>query len=202
MSQEWWFMATCTSFAIDLCKGHLQLFHHTFAEGTAAKPHKTISVDIGNYSESLELELVQMNPYNAPLLYLVNCALTVGLVQVAVRGKCLALTAGYHTLLCHFSLEGNLLTLSKDNFDNIVATCIPGNNKNLVKANRLQLFPLPQRKVISKVIVHILVYFFPVSHAVLLIHNYQALGYLSLEEVSRGPDWIVETDTALAGLNS
>jgi hypothetical protein len=52
-----------------------------------------------------------------------------------------------HALICHFSLEGNMLMLSKADFDEIVSMCVPGNNKNPAKAKRLRLFPLPQRFV-------------------------------------------------------
>jgi hypothetical protein len=53
-----------------------------------------------------------------------------------------------HALICHFSLEGNMLLLSKADFDEIVSTCVPGNNKNPAKAKRLRSFPLPQRFVL------------------------------------------------------
>jgi hypothetical protein len=40
-----------------------------------------------------------------------------------------------------------MLLLSKADFDEIVSTCVPGNNKNPAKAKRLRSFPLPQRFV-------------------------------------------------------
>ncbi|KAJ7930721.1 hypothetical protein B0H13DRAFT_1858528 [Mycena leptocephala] len=89
-------------------KGHLRLFPRTFAEGTAAKAHETISVDVGDCTETPEPEPVPMNPHdekriprNAPWI-----------------------------------LEGNMLVLSKADFDEIVSTCVPGNNKNPAKAKR------------------------------------------------------------------
>ncbi|KAJ7797866.1 hypothetical protein B0H14DRAFT_3546691 [Mycena olivaceomarginata] len=219
-------------------EGHLRLFPRTFAEGTAAKAHETILVDVGDYTETLEPELVPMNPHDekriphdAPWMYLVNRALLSGPVNVAVRGKCLAPTAGHHALICHFSLEGNMLLLSKADFDEIVSTCVPGNNKNPAKAKRLPSFPLPQRfvlpgarrKAVRKI--NILATIVMDEDVIILtdfsrmsqVHIMSSSQILQLPDIQPGsllwetrlwkwfqggPDWIVETDAALAGLDS
>ncbi|KAJ7232103.1 hypothetical protein C8J57DRAFT_1250754 [Mycena rebaudengoi] len=90
-------------------------------------------------------------------------------------------------------LEANMLMLSKADFDKMVSTCVQGNNKNLAKAKRPRLFPLPQSS-------HCELQSYPSAH------NIQP-GSLLWETClwkwfQSGPDWIVETDTALAGLDS
>ncbi|KAJ7131594.1 hypothetical protein C8R43DRAFT_849046, partial [Mycena crocata] len=130
---------------------HLKLFPRTFAEGTAAKSHKTITVDAGDYDTSLEpttdsfeinLHDAKRVPSGAPWKYLTDRPLKPGPVHVAVRGKCLVITAGHHALVCHFTLEGNMKILKRADFDEMVSTCVPGNNPNAGKAGRLRSFPL------------------------------------------------------------
>ncbi|KAK6977239.1 hypothetical protein R3P38DRAFT_2582166 [Favolaschia claudopus] len=121
-----------------------------WAEGTATKAHETFSVDIGDYSESLEPTQVPVDQHDdkkfakkAPGRYLLTQQLKDGPVHAAVRGKSLAISAGYHAIVVHFALEGNLIPMSRAKFEEIVADYVPGNNKNKGKANRLRSFSLP-----------------------------------------------------------
>ncbi|KAJ7138701.1 hypothetical protein C8R43DRAFT_1202244 [Mycena crocata] len=101
--------------------GHLKLFPHTFAEGTAAKSHKTITVDVGDYDTSLEptTDSFEINPHDAkripsgaPWKYLTDRPLKLGPVHVA------------HALVCHFTLEGNMKILKRADFNEMVSTCV------------------------------------------------------------------------------
>ncbi|KAK6984732.1 hypothetical protein R3P38DRAFT_3231414 [Favolaschia claudopus] len=131
-------------------EGYLRIFPRAWAEGTAAKSHDTFSVDIGDYSPSLEPSEIPGNAHddkklakNAAGRYLLTQKLKEGPVHAAVRGKSLVISAGHHAIVCHCALEGNLIVLPREEFDEIVADSVPGNNKNRSKANRLRSFRLP-----------------------------------------------------------
>ncbi|KAK6966724.1 hypothetical protein R3P38DRAFT_3091566 [Favolaschia claudopus] len=103
-----------------LAEGVLHIFPRTWAEGTAAKAYSTFTMKQG-----------------APGRYLLETERKSGPIHVAVRGKCLAISAGharspffypFHILVCHFGLEGEILTP------------VPGNNPNAAKAERLRSF--------------------------------------------------------------
>ncbi|KAJ6555783.1 hypothetical protein B0H19DRAFT_1070953 [Mycena capillaripes] len=155
-------------------------------EGTAAKAHETISVDT-------------RIPRNALWMYLFKRDLLSGPVNIAVRGKCLVLTAERHAPICHFNLEGDMLVLREADFDEIVSTCVPGDSKNSARARHLRSFPLPQRfvhpgachKAVRKI-----------NILAVIVMN-EDLWETHLWKRFRGrPDWIVETDAVFAGLDS
>lgn len=85
-----------------IATGVLRLFPRTFAEGTANKPYETLSVDIGDWTPSLEPLPAPIDNHdqcriqkNKDWGYLFGRQLQPGPVNVAVRGKSLALIAGY-----------------------------------------------------------------------------------------------------------
>ncbi|KAF7359925.1 hypothetical protein MVEN_00718500 [Mycena venus] len=220
-------------------EGVLRLFPRTWAEGTAVKAHKTFSVDVGDYCKSLEPSTISINehdekrfPDSMPGRYLLSQKFTPGPVHVAVRGKCLAITVGHHALVCHFNLEGNVRPMKRLDFEKLVATCVPGNNKNPAKAERLRSFVSPpkflepgarKKKTIYKINILAAVV---MDDDVIIVTDFSRMSQLHvvssfsvLQESdlcpgsalwktrlwSRflgGPDWIVETDAALCALDT
>ncbi|KAJ7711575.1 hypothetical protein B0H16DRAFT_1480236 [Mycena metata] len=127
-------------------EGHLRIFLQTFALGTAAKSYTTLSVDVGNYQDSQE-------PYLSDAIsgYLALKKLEPETVHVAVRGKCLALCAGYHVLICHLGLEGNpagnITSMTRSDCKILTAPwyCIPGVNEDEEKAEKMCSFLLADK---------------------------------------------------------
>ncbi|KAJ6555762.1 hypothetical protein B0H19DRAFT_1070937 [Mycena capillaripes] len=159
-------------------EGHLRLFPRTFTEGTAAKAHETISVDVSDYTETLEPKPVPINPHED--------------AHPSQRSM-------DHAPICHFNLEGDMLVLREADFDEIVSTCVPGDSKNSARARHLRSFPLPQRfvhpgachKAVRK------------TNILAVIVMNEDLWETRLWKRFRGrPDWIVETDAVFAGLDS
>ncbi|KAK7006736.1 hypothetical protein R3P38DRAFT_1700285 [Favolaschia claudopus] len=218
--------------------GSVRIFPRAWAEGTAAKSHETFSADVGDYSPALEPKKVAVDPHddkkfpkNGAGKYLLTQKLEEGPVHAAVRGKSLVISAGHHALVCHFALEGNLLVLPRDDFEEIVASSVPGNNKNRSKANRLCSFPLPSyyldpgardRKddfkinILAAVVMEEEVLIITDFSRMTQIHVVSSARMLTREDLRPGselwstrlwsrfrsaPDWIVETDLALAGLD-
>ncbi|KAJ7270160.1 hypothetical protein B0H12DRAFT_1310880, partial [Mycena haematopus] len=217
----------------------IQLFPRTFAEGTAVKPYQTLSVDPGDYSTCLEPSTVVVNKYdakripkNAPWGYLIQQELKSGPAHVAVRGKCLAITAGHHALICHFDLEGNLRPMKRTDFDSIVAECVKGNNPDPSKAERLRSFILPtkfvepaarQNKKVHKINIMAAIV---MDDDVFIITDFSRMTRLHVVSCARilddkdlqpdsvlwntrlwrqfggGPDWIVEQGAAFAFLDT
>ncbi|KAG5332066.1 hypothetical protein C0989_007264, partial [Termitomyces sp. Mn162] len=135
-------------------KTHLLLFPRTFAEGTAQKPYTTASATtLPGYASTLE----QGNPHfvlnqydlarskNKPWEYLVKQGLSPGPMHVTVRGKCLSIAAGYHCVTFNFGLEANVVQMTQDDLQLILAGDSPGPNPNKGKANRLRSFKMPER---------------------------------------------------------
>ncbi|KAJ6522825.1 hypothetical protein DFH09DRAFT_1096993 [Mycena vulgaris] len=163
--------------------------------------------------------------------YLVNRVLKTGPVHVAVRGENLVLTAGHHALVVHFDLEGNLRFMKRVDFDNMVSTCVPGNNKNRSKANRLHSFLLPskflepgaRKKKVHKINILVAIV---MDKDVIIITDFSRMSQLHIvssrsilqssdirpgsqlwntrlwARFKGGPHWIVEKDAALQHLDS
>ncbi|KAK7032696.1 hypothetical protein R3P38DRAFT_2520548 [Favolaschia claudopus] len=221
-----------------LGEGYLRIFPRAWAEGTTTKAHETFSVDIGDYSESLEPIEVPVDQHDdkkfskkAPGRYLLTQQLKDGPVHAAVRGKSLAISAGHHAIVVHFALEGNLIPMSRAEFDEIVADSVPGNNKNKGKANRLRSFCLPSyfldpgarvRKddfkinILAAIVMEEDVLVITDFSRMSQIHVVSSGRILNREDMRPGselwtsrlwtrfrsaPDWLVETDLALAGLD-
>lgn len=152
--------------------GRLEIFPCTFTVGTDAKPYTTLSVDRGDYQELQEPQpRYHLNDWDAVRIpdgadwgYLAKNQLDSGPVHVAVRGKCLAFTAGYvslplelfhspiyhaakHALVCHLGLEGNITPMRLTDYLLIVSPwrCVPGPNKDPEKANLMRTFILPDK---------------------------------------------------------
>ncbi|KAJ7017004.1 hypothetical protein C8F04DRAFT_1096190 [Mycena alexandri] len=218
--------------------GVLRLFPRTFAEGTANKPYETLSVDIGDWTPSLEPLPAPIDNHdqcriqkNKDWGYLFGRQLQPGPVNVAVRGKSLALIAGYHSLVVHFDLEGNLLPMKRKDFDEIVATCVPGNNPKPAKAARLRSFLLPpkfiepgaRKKAARKINIMAAVV---MDEDVIIISDFSRMTQIHVVSSSSlleypdilpgsifwntrlwsrfrgGPDWVFELELALARLDS
>ncbi|KAK7050766.1 hypothetical protein R3P38DRAFT_2687100 [Favolaschia claudopus] len=138
-----------------MAEGVLHIFSRTWAEGTAAKAYSTFSADVGDYTTDLEPTPVPtVNEYDArklregtPGRYLITNERKSGPIHVAVRGKCLAISAGYHILVCHFGLEGEILTIPRYIYDRVISRCVPGNNPNPAKADRLRSFLIPKKYI-------------------------------------------------------
>ncbi|KAJ6494111.1 hypothetical protein C8R47DRAFT_1318939 [Mycena vitilis] len=135
-------------------EGRLELYPRCFAMGTDIKSYTTLTVDRGDYNDSQEPDLCGKDlspwdedriPEGADWAYLMGRRLESGPVHVAVRGKCLALSAGFHTLVCHLGLEGNINPMSLEDFRTIVdpLRCIPGANADPEKASKMRSFDLP-----------------------------------------------------------
>ncbi|KAJ7135079.1 hypothetical protein C8R46DRAFT_1325836 [Mycena filopes] len=186
-----------------------------------ALSHSTVSVDPGDYSPSLEPIPIAINehdqrriPKTAKWRYLLDCQFVPGPVHVAIRGKCLAITAGYHTIVCNFGPGGNLRPMKLVDFEAMVAECVPGNNSNPRKANRLRSFLLPERFVepgARTKSVHKINILAAVIHIISSSSLFQerdtrsgsALWNTRLwARFREGPDWNVEPNEALQGLDA
>ncbi|KAK6981428.1 hypothetical protein R3P38DRAFT_3293768 [Favolaschia claudopus] len=164
----------CDGFPLKWCgilaEGVLHIFPRTWAEGTAAKAYSTFTVDQGDYTPDIEPTPAVVNEYDAgkmkqgaPGRYLLETERKSGPIHVAVRGKCLAISAGHarspffypfvahhgaqHILVCHFGLEGEILTVPRYIYDQVIARSVPGNNPNAAKAERLRSFLIPRKYV-------------------------------------------------------
>ncbi|KAF7374250.1 hypothetical protein MSAN_00307900 [Mycena sanguinolenta] len=130
----------------------LRLFPRAFAEGTPTKPYKTLTMDSGDYSPSLEPNLRPVNNYDARRIpkhvtwrHLLDRELVSGPIYFAVRGKCLAIAAGYHALVVHFDLEGNIRPMKRTDFNDMVAHCVKGNASDPARAEKMRSFLLPNK---------------------------------------------------------
>ncbi|KAJ7662790.1 hypothetical protein DFH06DRAFT_1042758 [Mycena polygramma] len=216
--------------------GRLVLFPRTFAMGTDVKSYQTISVDSGDYDVRLEPRRnwhqinafdAQRVPAAAPWKYLVDRPLLSGDVFVKVRGKCIAISCGYHALVCHMSLEGNLRTMSRADFDALVSVCVPGSNKDKQKALKMRSFQVPERFIEpgsheKGLTVNIMAAVVTTKRAIVLM-DYSRMSRVHIVSMSRkftkedltpgsevwprlwekfpgGPDWVVELEEALAFL--
>ncbi|KAJ7176819.1 hypothetical protein C8R46DRAFT_44716 [Mycena filopes] len=141
------------------------------------------------------------------------------------------MTAGYHTIVCHFGLEGNLRPMKRIDFEDMVKTCVPGNNSNPAKARRLRSFPLPSRfiepgarkksahkiNIIAAVVMEedvIIVTDFSRMAQVHIISSSSFFQQSDLHPGSKfwntrlwarfrgGPDWNIEREEALEGLDA
>ncbi|KAJ7149916.1 hypothetical protein C8R46DRAFT_1306347 [Mycena filopes] len=136
-------------------EGHLYIFPRAFTVGTEVKAYSTLSVDRGDYDDAQEpeprdyVDQWDMNriPDDADWKHLVTQKLASGPVHVAVRGKCLVFTAGYHALVCHLGLEGNITSMSRTDFLLLVPPwrCIPGSNDDRAKAEQMRSFLLADK---------------------------------------------------------
>ncbi|KAJ7178255.1 hypothetical protein C8R46DRAFT_1029740 [Mycena filopes] len=136
-------------------EGHLYIFPRAFTIGTDVKAYSTLSVDRGDYHDAQEpeprdyVDQWDMNriPDDGDWKHLVTQKLAPGPVHVAVRGKCLVFTAGYHALVCHLGLEGNITSMSRTDFLLLVPPwrCIPGSNDDRAKAERMRSFLLADK---------------------------------------------------------
>ncbi|KAJ6459765.1 hypothetical protein C8R47DRAFT_1081163 [Mycena vitilis] len=224
--------------AVQPVQGQLILFPRTFAMGTDTKSYETISVDTGDYRGELEPESdthrlckydEQRSPKTADWRYLVDKPLQCGEIFLKVRGKCIAVSCGYHALVCHMSLEGNLRTMSRPDFDELVSICVPGSNKDRAKAAKMRSFRVPARFIdpgsrgkgltvnVSAAVVS--------SHTAIVLLDYSRMSRVHIvsmaqkfteddlapgsevwprlwEKFPGGPDWVVERDEALAFLES
>ncbi|KAK7006897.1 hypothetical protein R3P38DRAFT_2466005, partial [Favolaschia claudopus] len=70
-----------------------------------------------------------------------------GPVHVAVRGKNLAFTAGFHTLVCHLGLEATIIPMTVTDYRSLTApwNCVPGANEDPDKAKLMRSFNLPAK---------------------------------------------------------
>ncbi|KAK7001753.1 hypothetical protein R3P38DRAFT_3044301 [Favolaschia claudopus] len=138
-----------------MAEGVLYIFPRTWAEGTSAKAYSSFSADIGDYTSDLEPTSVpHVDEHDASKMkegavgrFLLTKERKSGPIHVAVRGKCLAISAGYHILVCHFGLEGEVLTIPRFIYDQVIARSVPGNNPNAAKAERLRSFLIPRKYI-------------------------------------------------------
>ncbi|KAK6971563.1 hypothetical protein R3P38DRAFT_3496235 [Favolaschia claudopus] len=220
-------------------QGYFLFFPRTWAEGTARKAHKTFSADVGDYVETLEPMPAKVCEYddrkfpkNRPGRYVITQQLKPGPVNVAVRGKHIALSAGHHAVVCRFALEGSILVMDRRDFDELVAECVPGNNPNKNKAARLRSFLAPERfiepgarlkegedfkiNILAAVVMEEEVIVVMDYSRMTQIHVVSSARMFEKEDLRPGsqiwrdrlwakwpsaPDWVFETDDALAGLD-
>ncbi|KAJ7453319.1 hypothetical protein B0H11DRAFT_2288366 [Mycena galericulata] len=219
-------------------EGRIVVFPRTFAVGTVNKPYATLSVDIGDYQPSQELLTRELNPWDkariphsADWAYVAEKDLECGPVHVAVRGKCLVFTAGYHALVCHLGLEGNITPMDLDDFNLLVSQCVPGPNDDPEKAEQMRCFVLPakfreptaraQEESTVTVLAAIVT-----AHKAFVISDFNRITRLHVVSSSRkfteqdirpksvmwserlwkmfpgSPDWVYELDDALANLDN
>ncbi|KAK6987554.1 hypothetical protein R3P38DRAFT_2838018 [Favolaschia claudopus] len=141
----------------DWPEGHLEILPRSFTVGTNVKSYTTLTVDRGDYLESQEplpnlryyenkWDRVRV-PENADWAYLAQHQLKAGPVHVAVRGKTLALAAGFHVVVCHLGLEATIIPMRVVDYRSLVApwNCIDGPNEDCDKAALMRSFVLPER---------------------------------------------------------
>ncbi|KAJ7233378.1 hypothetical protein C8J57DRAFT_1250030 [Mycena rebaudengoi] len=216
---------------------HIVLFPRTFAEGTIAKSYTILSLDKWDYDESQEPVLKPINDWDAKKIragaewsYLVEQELESGPVNIMSRGKCVVILAGFHSITCHFTLEGNMLSVPIDIYKEVIHECVPGNNKDHAKAARLQSFLLPEcfhspgsrhgdhkinifAAVVTEDQAIIIMDFSHLTrlHVVSSSHQFQSWDMVPGSEAwdndffvpfPGGPDWALETDAALLNLDN
>ncbi|KAK6971440.1 hypothetical protein R3P38DRAFT_3142740 [Favolaschia claudopus] len=219
-----------------LAEGVLHIFPRTWAEGTAAKAYSTFTPTPAVVNEYDAGKMKQ----GAPGRYLLETERKSGPIHVAVRGKCLAISAGharspffypFHILVCHFGLEGEILTVPRYIYDQVIARSVPGNNPNAAKAERLRSFLIPRKYVDPGAREDNSLYKINILAAVVMeedafivcdfaritqIHVISNSRFWTEEDMSPGseawknrlwtryaggPDWILEKDDALAVLD-
>ncbi|KAK6977367.1 hypothetical protein R3P38DRAFT_3124693 [Favolaschia claudopus] len=134
----------------DWPEGHLEILPRSFTVGTNVKSSR-------DYLESQEplpnlryyenkWDRVRV-PENADWAYLAQHQLKAGPVHVAVRGKTLALAAGFHVVVCHLGLEATIIPMRVVDYRSLVApwNCIDGPNEDCDKAALMRSFVLPER---------------------------------------------------------
>ncbi|KAJ7482728.1 hypothetical protein FB451DRAFT_1364625 [Mycena latifolia] len=207
-------------------EGHLEIFPRTFSVGTDAKSYTTLSVDRGDYQDSQEPLFRVLNPWDAARIpdradwgYLAKKQLDSGPVHVAVRGKCLVFSAGYHAIICHLGLEGNITSMSIEDYQLLVAQCIPGSNDDSEKAEKMRSFLLPPQfrepgaRSQETATVNVLAAIVTERNA-FVITDFNRLTRLHVVSAARkftsrrsaptiigGPDWVSEREDALAYLD-
>ncbi|KAJ7726999.1 hypothetical protein DFH07DRAFT_945938 [Mycena maculata] len=153
-------------------------------------------------------------PLGADWAYLVEKKLEDGPVYIAVRGKCIVMCAGYHALVCHFGLEGNLTPMSLDDFRLLTRACVPGPNEDPDKAEIMRSFVLPKkfknhaaRKEKKLATVNVMAAVVTEEQA-FVVSDFNRLTrlYVAWREhfwtiYPGGPDWVIELDAALEFLD-
>ncbi|KAK6980542.1 hypothetical protein R3P38DRAFT_3118132 [Favolaschia claudopus] len=194
---------------------YLVVFPRTWAEGTARKPHETFSIDVGDYTDSLEPIPVKVSEYDEEKPA-DDCSWA-----IPHRPK-LAPGPVHHALVCRLGLEGSILVMTRSDYEEVTSVCVPGNNPNKSKAARLRSFLVPERFVEpgarlkdEDFKVNILAAVVMETHAI-VIHVVSSARKFEKADLRPGsemwrdrlwakwggaPDWVYETDAALASLD-
>ncbi|KAK6972318.1 hypothetical protein R3P38DRAFT_3335904 [Favolaschia claudopus] len=209
-------------------EGHLEFFPRSFTIGTSVKSYTTLTADRGDYQESQEplpnLRFYENEwdiarvPNEADWAYLAHHQLDSGPVHVAVRGKNLAFTADFATIIPMTVTDYRLLTAPWN--------CVPGPNEDPDKAELMRSFNLPYKfrepgaRTMEKLTVnvdlgrsHKLAIVFTDFSRLLRLHVISKFGAEDLVPRSQlwntrlwsafpgGPDWVRELPEALASLD-
>ncbi|KAI3599201.1 hypothetical protein WG66_013420 [Moniliophthora roreri] len=146
--------------------GKLVLFPSNWALGTKERKWTTFSADCSGYSGAQEPEdpSYKLDPFDEQKLnargscgrgrksqyqdarYLMK-GLKEGPLLVAIRGKLMALGAGYHCMVIHWGLEAHPIEVKRQLFDELTAVSLPGPNKQKSKAEMLRQFRIPERLI-------------------------------------------------------
>ncbi|KAJ7079275.1 hypothetical protein B0H15DRAFT_914148 [Mycena belliarum] len=215
----------------------LVVFPRTFAVGTDTKSYATLSVDRGDYQDSQEPVDRTLSPWdqaripaNTDWAYVGKKQLEPGPAHVGVRGKCLVFTAGYHALVCHLGLEGNITPMDIEDFNLIVSECVPGPNKDPKKAAQMRSFVLPAKfreaaarsqdettiTVLGALLTALKAYVISDFNRITRLHVVSSARTFTKEDIAprssmwierlwsmfpSGPDWVYELPEALANLD-
>ncbi|KAI0325881.1 hypothetical protein GY45DRAFT_1259994, partial [Cubamyces sp. BRFM 1775] len=131
----------------------LHIFPRVFAVGTDKKDYVTCTVDDSppfDYTEGLEPVPADYQPnlydkqkasgksYSRYLKPLES-----GELHVKARGKEIVFACGYHAVRVHFGLEGNMVILGINDYNQLILQDCPGSNKDKTKAEQMRSFLVP-----------------------------------------------------------
>ncbi|KZV62526.1 hypothetical protein PENSPDRAFT_591298, partial [Peniophora sp. CONT] len=131
---------------------YFQIFPSLFASGTRQKPWTTCTVNRDKYDPASEPIPADYRPNvwdtgrarDQPYEYLLK-PLEPGRFFHRVKGKHLAVGAGYHTATIHFGLEAHPVIFTRAQWEELVSNpTISGANKDPEKAERLRRFVIPE----------------------------------------------------------
>ncbi|KAK6975071.1 hypothetical protein R3P38DRAFT_565437 [Favolaschia claudopus] len=184
-------------------EGVLHIFPRTWAEGTAAKAYSTFSADVGDYTPELEPTPVPVDDHDSHK------------IQEGTAGR---------FLLTHERKSGPIHVA-------VISRCVPGNNPNPGKASRLRSFLIPRKyidpgarddnslykiNIIAAVVMEEDAFIVANCARMTQVHVVSNSRFWTEEDMSPGsetwnsrlwsrfaggPDWISESDEALAVLD-
>ncbi|KAH9924593.1 hypothetical protein B0H21DRAFT_826713 [Amylocystis lapponica] len=216
-------------------RGHLQLFPRTFATGTATKSWTTCTAHRRGYEDTLEPipDTFQPNKFDAARSkkqsweYLIK-PLCDGEVVVQIFTLIPVSGCSQHGMRLNLGLEASLLTMKRQDLEEILSQDVPGPNKSKAKAQKLRSFLVTNRFIVPRsqktakdrtlnifaAVICEHVAFALIDFARLVTVEIISLSrhweqsdvqpgselWSSLWSDNHGPDWIYETEMAMQGL--